>query len=68
MSHICNYHFKFPTLGMGFEVIGIYIHKTLSIYLKYQSHLIILSYDLLLKYFYMNINNKYLSRSKKCQE
>ena len=42
--------------------------KILSIYLKYQSHLIILSYDLLLKYFYMNINNKYLSRSKKCQE
>ena len=42
--------------------------KILPIYLKYQSHLIILSYDLLLKYFYMNINNKYLSRSKKCQE
>ena len=42
--------------------------KTLSIYLKYQYPLIILSYDLLLKYFYMNIDNKYLSRSKKCQE
>jgi len=57
------------TIYIGSGADGVFrMVKTLSIYLKYQSHLIILSYDLLLKYFYMKINNKYLSRSKKCQE